>query len=354
MKRSRFYDLRISRLPEALGLCKADVLRIAQYVNAAQTNLVQAAELQDEGWWGSWAEIAFTVSQTSPYWTGPREVARLEMAAVCNNAVPIYNQFFEYLQFGNGRFPKIFRQCHPQLIQVFSRNSVPLFVDLPTGPQYIQVYPSDQADVGKRVMLSGLDGNDVPIYTQDGLNPVNGQFVPILYPFSNAGSTMNSITGVQKDVTSGQVKFYALDPTTGVQVLLLTMQPNETTAGYRRYYFNGLPTNCCANSANSCTGVGVSPITVTAIVKLDLVPVQADTDYCLIQSEEAIINECQAIRYSDMDTATAKALAINHHRKAITLLNGQLIHYLGAQKPAVNFQPFGSARLANKKIGSLI
>lgn len=334
-------------MPEAIGLCKSDVLSIAQYVNAAQERLLQAKEAGDEGWWGTWAEIAFNVSRTGPYWTAPREVARLEVAAVCQSPVPINNQFYEYQDFGNGRLPKLFRACSKPFLQVMSRNTVPTFTDLPTTPQYIQIYPGSSEDFGKRILFSGLDQNGKPIYSKDGLNPTNGIYASMQDPFVNLGTKMSSITGIQKDITAAPVNIYALDPTTGNQTLLLTMEPSETTAGYRRYYFAGLPNSCC----NSGTA---QLVLVTGIVKLDLIPVMVDTDYCLIQSLEAIIEECKSIRFSDMDTESAKGLAVDAHRKAIGHLNGQLAHYMGSQTPAVNFRPFGSARLECRKIGTLI
>lgn len=343
----RLFDCRNSRLPEAIGLCKADVLNIAQYVNSAQRRLLEAPEARDEGWWGTWAEIAFQVSRTAPYWTAPREVARLELATVCEAPVPINNQFFEYLQFGNGRLPKTFRRCSPHLLQIMTRNSVPTFVDIVNPPQIIQIYNTTDEDSGKRVLLSGLDGNNVPIYTRDGLNPIKGVFTTMQLPYVNVATQMNSITGIQKDFTVGQVLIYAMDPTSGEQVLLLTMQPDETTAAYRRYYFNSLPNNCCS-------GGNAQNLTVTGIIKLDLVPVVSDTDYCLIQSLEALIEECKSIRFADMDTAEAKQLSVDAHKKAIGHLNGQLAHFLGVQNPAVNFRPFGSARLEYKKIGTMI
>lgn len=347
MQRLRLYDCRNSRLPEAIGLCKSDVLSIAQYVNAAQERLLQAKEAGDEGWWGTWAEIAFFVSQTAPYWTAPREVARLEVSAVCQNPVTINNQFYEYQDFGNGRMPKLFRACSRPFLQVMSRNSVATFGDLPSTSQYIQIYPGSDEDFGKRILFSGLDQNSKPIYTRDGLNPTNGIYATLQNPFVNLGTQMTSITGIQKDITVAPVNIFAMDPTTGVQTPLLTMEPGETTASYRRYYFSGLPTSCCQSGT-------VQNVTVTGIVKLDLIPVQVDTDYCLIQSLEAIIEECKSVRFSDMDTDSAKSLSIDAHKKAIGHLNGQLAHYLGSQTPAVNFRPFGSARLEARKIGTLI
>ncbi len=344
-QRLRLFDLRLSRLPGVVGLCADDVTRIANIVNSAQQRLIFAKECGDEGWWGTWAEVAFSVDKDHPYLTTPRGIARLVGVTVCNNPVPIQNQFYEYLQFGNGRMPKT-RCAPPWPMQLYSRNNVPTFVDLYNAPQYVRVYMTDPADDKKQVLLQGLDANGVPIYSIGVYGRIEGVFLPLTSPYVTSAMTLNQITGLQKDVTMGQVKIYQVDPTSGEEVLLLTMEPSETTAWYRRYFFNPLPNNCCGNTT---TG----PITVTALAKLDLIPVQTDTDYCLIQNVEAIIEECASVRYSEMDTPSAKQMAQERHQQAIRLLNGELAHRLGIDEPAVEFAPFGTARLECQRIGSL-
>lgn len=353
--RLRLYDLRVhTSLPSDVGYCRSDIPNIAAIVNSAQRRLLYAKEAGDEGWHGTWAEIAFTVSRTAPYWTAPREVARLAGVNICERPVPVQNQFFEYLQFGNGRLPKSFLTCESSMKQVFTRNNVPTFVDLSTPPQFLRVYFTDPADIqaGKRVLLQGTDNNDVPINTQDGLNLVNGVFVVAQSPFASPIYRFNTLTGVQKDITNGQVKVYQADPTTGAQVLLLTMEPGEETASYRRYYFNNLPASCCPPVTTPV--VVPQTLTLTGIVKLDLIPVVVDTDYCLIQNAEALVEEAQSVRYSKIDTEAAKKMAAEKHIQAIRLLNGELAHYLGIDEPAVEFAPFGAAHLSKIKVGSLI
>ena len=353
--RLRLYDCRISQLPAAIGKCQQDAHEIAQYVNAAQRRLLMCKEAGDEGWWGTWAEVAFAIDPAKPIITLPREIARIEAINVCNRPVPLHNQFYEYLQFGNGRMPKRHIQC-PGFINVFTRNTSVTFRDLTNAPQNIYVYLTDPADVGKRVMLSGLDANGRIIYTQDGVNRVTGVFVSLTSPFAVAPMTFSSFTGIQKDVTNGQVQFFQVDPTSGEQILLLTMEPGEQTASYRRYFLNPIPRNCCGLFVNACVAPNLPQmVLVTAIAKLELIPVTVDTDYCLIQNLEAIIEECQSIRYSRVDTPAAKAMAKQHHLDAIGFLNGELAHYLGITDPAINVAPFGGARLAgHNKIGTLI
>jgi hypothetical protein len=316
-------------------------------VNSAQQRLLMCAEATDEGWWGTWSEVVFVVSRATPYITLPREIARIEAMDVCDYPIAVKNQFYEYLQFGNGRLPKTRPRCKCEISQAYTRNNAVTFTDLCNAPQYLTAYITDNRDIGKRILFQGLDANNGTIYSTDVTNQVTGIFVPFTMPEpAQTPMTFSSLNGIQKDVTYGIVRIYQHDPTTGDETLLLTMQPGEQTASYRRYYLQSLPCNCCGSDT-----LGVVP--VTAIAKMDLIPVVSDTDYCLIQCKEAIIEECASIRYGQMDSPTAKQMSMERHKFAVTLLNGELNHFLGKNQVAVNFAPFGSAHLRRQLIGRL-
>jgi hypothetical protein len=350
MQRLRLYDVRNSRLPALLGICQNNIPKIAEYVNSAQRRLLYCKEAGDEGWNGGWAEIVFNVSREAPYITFPRDIARIEYVNACNVPIQIHNSFYEYLDFGNGRMPKQWCQrwggCSPT--QMYSRNNAVTFLEMTSAPQYLTAMITDAQDVGKRFLAQGLDANGNPIYSQDNGFKISGQFVNFVQPFASTPMTLNQINGIQKDVTVGPVHFYQTDPTTGAQILLLTMQPSEQTASYRRYYLNALPNGCCQSPDSD------SQVQVTAIAKLDLIPVTADPDYLLIQNLEAIIEECQSVRYSTMDTPTAKSMAAERHQQAVRMLNGELTHFYGTKDTAVGIRPFGSARLERQAIGTMI
>lgn len=359
MQRLRLFDLRQqpSRLPSLLGKCVGDLKDIAAYVNSAQYRLLYAEEAGEEGWWGSWAEIAFNVSRSQPYVTLPREIARLEAVTVCDKVIPVFNQFYEYLQFGNGRMPKEV-SCRNDwwLTETFSRNNAVTFRDLTSPPKIVRVYPTNLQDATQRTLLQGVDSNGQTIYSEDGYNLVQGVFLNLEQPFVDAPMQFNRLTGIQKDQTFGQVRYVQVDPTTGEESDMLTMEPSETTASYRRYFLNELPCFCCQSgtTAHTCPPGSPQPIIVKAIAKLDLIPVQVDTDYTLIQNPEAIINECQAVRYSETDEPNKERFMRDHHKAAIRLLNGELAHFIGVDSPAVQFAPFGSARLRRQRIGQLV
>ena len=353
MPRLRFLDLRHSDFPDAIGHCEADAPELARAANRAETNLLNCKEAGDEGWWGTWAEIEFTASRTSPSVILPREVARLEAIDICGRPVQLNNPFWEYLRYGNGRMrhPGELgrRRCLPTM--AYTRNNAVTQVELSPTPQILSVYITNPADVGKRILLQGLDNTGTTIYSQDVLNQAEGVFVTFAFPFSNAPMQFSKITGIQKDITAGQVQVFQIDPTTGAEVLLLTMEPSEQTAWYRRYHLDPLPWNCCS-------APNVDPtqnyVRCTAIAMLEHIPVKSDTDYFLIQEPSALTLEAQANRMSKNDSPAAQAQAREYHLQAVRLLIGQTGRYMGIQNPAIQFKPFGSATLARAGVGRML
>lgn len=344
-QRLRLYDYRVSRGPALMGRCQGDLPLIADDVNTFQRRLLYCKEAGDEGFHGTWAEVVFNVSKTDPYLTLPREIGRLEAVNICSRTIPIQNQFYEYLQFGNGSMPKTFPAC-AGLMQAYSRNNAVTFTDLSKPPQLLRFY-SDALDAGRRIMVSGLDANNNTIYTQDGQNRVQGVFTALVAPFVTDTYQFNKITGIQKDTTAMPVQVYQVDPVTGDEVLLLTMEPGETTAWYRRYRIDPIRLACCCNSTETT-------IQISAMAKLELIPARVDTDWLLFQNLEALIEEGQSTRLSEMDTPAAKQMSRERHQAAVAMLNGELTHVYGTDSPAVGFFPFGNAHLSHHKVGSLL
>lgn len=291
------------------------------------------------GWWGSWGRFVFNVSAPNSTITTPRQIARLGRMDVCNHPVKIQNEFFEFLDFSRGLEPKVV--CNN--LETYERGVFPTFSDIVPGNKIVRAFITDLDDVGRRVLYQGTDQNGNTIFSADGLTNVLGIFVSLASPFVDSPMQITALTGIQKDKTVAPVQFFEVDQTNGNQRLIVTMEPSETVAAYRRYFVNGVPSVCRNGTAPQ----------VTALAKLELIPVTVDPDYLLIQNIEALILECQAIRHSKMDSAEAKQQAQVEHRDAIRLLQGELVHYEGKDRPAINFRPFGTARLSHRAIGQL-
>jgi hypothetical protein len=345
MKLLRLKDVRQSRIPEAIGCCAADNGKLLEIVNEAQQRLVFAGG--EAGWWGSWARTAFTVAGTTdPYITLPRSISRLINLTVCNRPVRIQNEFYEFIEAGVGLQPS---QCDCNALETFDRGMFPTFSDIVPPNKRLRFYITDAADIGRRALVQGTDQNGTTIYSLDGIDEVTGIYVSFTQPFVDTPFDITTLAGLQKDFTVGQVRVFEVDTVTGASRLILTMEPGEEVAGYRRYFLNGLPVNCCGS-----TDPASVTTQVTAMARLALIPVAVDPDYLCIQNLAALKEECQAVRFGEMDDSLSAQQAVLHHRKAINLLNGELVFWQGKERPAINFAPFGTAKLSYQRIGSLV
>src|SRR5678815_419427 len=225
MPRITLNQMAQGRLPTVLGLCQGDLPSLAQAINAAQERLIFAVESGDEGWYGTWAQMAFNVLCADPYVTLGRWGSRLMEAAVCTKPVSIFNEFQEYLEFGNGLLPQ--RDCSGQsdpcgLGGVFSRLDYPTFRDLTPG-HLLRIRALDPLDSSgtKRVLVAGTDSFGNIIYSQVGGTKITGIYLNLVAPFVDTPMTLSTLTGLQKDDTLNQVQFYDVDPLTGDEVLIL-------------------------------------------------------------------------------------------------------------------------------------
>jgi hypothetical protein len=344
MFRPRFIDFRASLGPNAIGLCATDISSLMAVVNEATERLINDPLSPDEGFWGSWVRMAFNVSRADPNIYTPQGIARIILLDVCKHPVRINNEFYEFLEFGRGFQPTGCTNsnggtthigCSP--LMAYERETVVTFTPLLATPQIIRAYAADPTDVGRIAIVQGADANGQTVRFLDALSNATGlgEQIVLNSPFVDTVNQFSTITGIQKQKSFGEVQFFQVDPTTGVETPLLVMQPGETTALYRKYVVNGLP-NCCNGSVPQGT------MQVLAMCKLDYQPVTCDTDYLGILSIPALIDECQAIRYSRIDTPGAQQLSAAKHASALRLLFGQLDHVLGKERPALQRHIFGS------------
>lgn len=336
-----------SRIPQAVGLCADDLPGVASYINEAQQRLIGAAG--ETGFWGGWYATAFNVTRADPYITCPPEIARLAGVSLCNFPLRIQNQWYEFLEAGIGPVPKDGCSGWQDPIEAFERGVYPTAYDLPSTNCLLRVYISDARDVGLRMLVSGTDSGGDTLYSTDGSNEVVGTYLTFQQPFDTTAFIVTEITAIQKDLTYGDVRLYAVDATTGAETLLAKYGPDEQNPAYRRYYFNSIPSASCNGSASS----SITIMQVKAMAKLEYLPARRPTDFLIIGNIPALKEECLAIRYGEMDSGTGAALANKCHRNAIRLLNQELTHYLGKDRVAVNFAPFGTAKLVNQNIGGL-
>lgn len=349
MNRATAGQFRASAGPAILGYCANNVPALYAILNEAQERLLIDPLAPDDGWAYGWVRMDFNLNPPNFLIVTPRDIARIILMDVRKHPVRIRNNFFEALEFGIGLQPSGCdingrRQCSQQL-QAYERDTVPTLSPL-LAPSYVRIFPTNNADVSKQVLLQGNDINGVPVTSNDSGtgNTILGEQISLSFPFVDSVNVYSSITGIQKSVTYGRVEFMQVDSNSGAQTALSEMQPNETTSLYRTYFVNGL--QCCPSQSNVTPG----PISVQAWCKLDLIPVQADQDYLLINNIPALLDEAHAIRLSRMENSKAIQQSEQHHASALRLMFGQLDHLYGKVQTSISLPLFGSDRVHPQRL----
>lgn len=331
-------DVRRSRFPTVIGKCKDDPA-VAEVCNECIQRLINAGG--ETGFWGSWVRVAFTISRANPYITLPRTLARIINLDVCRTPINLHNEFYEFLPGAVGLQGVSTCADWCGTVEGFERGTYPTMVDLTSTNNRLRAYLSDLRDVGRRVLVQGLDQNGLQIYSNDGLNTVDGFYMTLASPMVDSGFIVTQIQSIQKDITYGDVVLKQVDATTGAEVTLARYAPDETNPSYRRYYVSNVP-------------LPGTSVTVTAMAKREFIPVFRETDQLLIGNIPALIEEAQSLRYSEMDVPNAAAMDARHHAKAIKLLQNELRHEMGEQRIAVAVDRFQGEPLCHQNIGGLI
>lgn len=335
--RATLLTVKQSRIPELTGICADDTYRLAALVNDAQQRLIYAGK--EAGWWEGWAKVRFSVTSAAPYITLPRELARVINMAVCEQPIYIHNEFYEVMPNGPGPMTDEVGCCCKDwcgTVAGYERGVWPTKVDLTATNQRLRVYLTDERDQGQKMLIVGEDQNGNVIYGMDGLNQVQGFYMTFVSPFYDSAFDVSKIKAIVKPQTYGDILLYQVDQTTGDQVLLSRYLASEKMPAYRRYFITPICTTC-------------SDYSVTAVAKLEFIPVSRDTDPLIIGNIPALSEMCQALRGYAQEVTAAHEMAETHEKKAIKLLKQEMDHYLGSQSPAVTVDRMQGASL--KRIG---
>lgn len=353
---------------KSLNLCPADS-EVLQYINRAEERLM------DEGdWLGTWQVYRFCVNENCLVF--PRRVERITLLDVNNVAVPVRNQWYEFLENGPGFITNnpttsigtstAFGCCGSNShycsgLGLVDRGTTCLFNDIPANTALkIKVYADVAEDPAAIITLRGYDENLNWIQTQPGATWIEGEQVGINVGIPQVSSKRYYSPGpmtVIKPVTNGPIRLYSYDDSVfpPVQWPLAVYEPGETMPIYRRSLIPGLKRTVNVGDT-SC-----QLTTVTALVKLRHIELVSDLDVLVLQSTEAIKLAAQSIRKEDNNLLEEANLYYmgkldpvtrRYHNGAIPVLQAQLDNYLGGG--AVNPMRFEPREIAGAGIMNLI
>jgi len=236
----------------------------------------------------------------------------------------IYSEMHEFLTSGPGN-PST--ECMYGLVDLGF--SFPTFID-PTGEFYIRVVSTTNESGAPTILFKGLDASSNMVYTAG----VEGCSLTISATANTAVTSSQSFTAIaswQKSAaTTGVIRVYSVDTTTGDATLLVVIPPGKTTSGYHRYR---VPDGDLGD-------------TIECLCKRAYVAAVADNDIIVPNNIGALKLGMMALQYedkNDMDRAR------QYMAEAVSLLNSELDQFRGdSVLPSVQFRPgFGGGAILN-------
>lgn len=274
----------------SIGIASCDSRFIA-LVNSAQRYLA------DKGrWWGTYQRMYICMDADVITW--PREVANVEAFKICHTGVTLVNEWYE--------FAEAVREpdrcgCGPPML--LDRPLSPQFIDT-SSPQRIRLYPTTSTDVGKKVILQGIDNaTGRAIRTQVGSTFINGEQLTIAEPFVTSTFTYRQpgLSGVQKPVTNGSILAYSLDPDSSAEVKIAEWGPAEQNPAYRRTLLTREVTTAMESCCSEGEVYGCANPVGEAIVRLEVYDTVVDSDWLMIGDLLALKHGMKALQLRDQE-----------------------------------------------------
>jgi hypothetical protein len=268
----------------------------------------------------------------------PRYVGRIRQLNHCNRHIPIGNMWWDFLPYErrHGWHSNEWWGWLGNRSSVVNQGHSPLFQDILGEGRTVRAYNESPLDNNKGVWIFGEDNNGQRLMTK-GIGPWKDGLQLVFKAGSAYAETpinVRRIERVIKDETNGAVRLYAWNSSASVLEELAYYEPSETHPNYVRSRIT-LP-------SLSCDAKGI-----IALVKLQFIPVKADTDLVLIDNLLALKYAIQSVRAQEAEN-TAKAtemliLAVDELNKELADANpetqtpvdlgamGHNQHYLGGQ-----------------------
>lgn len=327
----------VAELPN-VNLCANDGDRLKSLVNQAIELIVEESKSDLLA-----RRIRFCI--TNACVTTPRGVASITDAALCDSAIPVKNQWYEFLPNGTGVYVGQDEGggCNSG-VRLEYRGEVVTHTDITGNDKQLKFYTDVQEDPSTYLWVYGRNQYGQIIRTeQDGILK-DGERIDLGSgpgPFTTANIFgAGAIANIHNAATKGGVRLYSVSTTDASEIALATYEHNETNPSYRRYLVRGF----------DCSGGSCGSQTLTAMVKLEYIPAEDDNDVLLVESMEAIRKMASSVikgRNNELqESAVLSKMAMA--RMALTRDNVS-----PKEQISVRIQAHGSAKLANRGIGTI-
>lgn len=237
----------------------------------------------------------------------------------------VYNEWYEFMDNGPGIAPA------GDWKRLIDRGYVPTFRDLP-DQRYIKVYTDLVEDSNAYILFRGSDTFNNRVQTQYNDQFIDGERLPLSTSPVTTSKAFRQVDAVNKSVTKGWVRVYAVDPDTGTESCIAILAPDETLPMYRRYAIPGYE-----NEEGSL---------VTVLAKRKFIPVVSDDDDLIVTNLGALKMMAIAIEKEENNNLDEAA---KYEAKALDLLREELREVQGAAigRPQVQMEMFAMGEIPN-------
>lgn len=325
-----------SRLKRVAGLC-VDSQDWLDILNDATSELMTRGDF-----WATMKRVRGCIYNGCITW--PRQVGTVKGFNRCGSSPP-KNHWFNF----DPVLPSDFQHWSTtggflcaRDIALVDQGTSPVFNQIPCNTnRYVRYYITDPADVGKTITVFGIDGNGLEVITQRSDGTIQpGVVLTLAIPFVQSTILFRRIDRVIKDPTVRPVYGYQFD---GNLWPLSIYQPSETLPDYRTDRL--VWSNC--NSTNCQQW----PSPISALVKLQFIPVELDDDKILIGNVNALFYAMQSVKLGDAyDVGGGGSLMA----RAVRELNNELREKLPDDQIPVRVRPYGNATLERQGIGPMM
>lgn len=329
-------------LANVSGVCgSSDAFR--SYLNKAVRMLMTRGNF-----WGTVQLMRFCVYNECLTW--PRQVGTILAVNTCGQPVNVWNNWFQFAHIGGMRdissagFSIDGCNCRGDL-NMENQGTTPVYFQVPCGNEfYVRSYPSVRADIGKKVTIFGIDSNGQVVQTKnsDGVWR-DGETIVNALPFVSTTKRYREITRVVRDKTSAPGRLYYYDPDNDVLRDCAVYDPTDMAPDFRFTKIPGLLRSrsvTCANGARQ----------VSALVKLQFIPVENDNDLVLISNLDALGNMIQGIRKSDGGDSAGGETDVS---RAVHEMNLELRDKFPQEQTPISIRPAGAVGAYRARLGMI-
>ena len=276
-----------------------NIERFNQLCNLACERLINSGT-----WSATYQHVRFPVDNIRHYISLPPQYLSVlavsyeregENGCVSTTPVQIRNEWLTVL--GNGPFLWDFGSWADYGFQAWTSYSDDqgdgfcTFRDSPYAEYYLRFEIEDANDATKQILVKGFDQDERIIYSPAAPNAFQGILVTLANPSVTTSQVFTrQLSFIQKPLTQGYVKLYAVDVDTAEEVQIGEYQPSESNPCYHRYRI----AKCSCDGDNGITHV-------RTILKRRYFPAVSDLDEVFPTNLGALRKTIAALKYEEQN-----------------------------------------------------